>query len=64
MPLLDSFRRLTLIIIPTPAVRVAKLYKHQKESCYSFDLRFCKPNEKMLSEKGIHALEHLFAGFY
>jgi S-ribosylhomocysteine lyase len=28
-----------------------------------FDLRFCKPNEEKLSVKGIHTLEHLFAGF-
>ncbi len=28
-----------------------------------FDLRFCVPNEEILSEKGIHTLEHLFAGF-
>jgi S-ribosylhomocysteine lyase len=28
-----------------------------------FDLRFCQPNKEMLSEKGIHTLEHLFAGF-
>ncbi len=28
-----------------------------------FDLRFCKPNKEMMGEKGIHTLEHLFAGF-
>jgi S-ribosylhomocysteine lyase len=28
-----------------------------------FDLRFVKPNQEILSEKGIHTLEHLFAGF-
>jgi S-ribosylhomocysteine lyase len=28
-----------------------------------FDLRFCVPNEEILSERGIHTLEHLFAGF-
>ena len=28
-----------------------------------FDLRFCVPNKDILSEKGIHTLEHLFAGF-
>jgi S-ribosylhomocysteine lyase len=28
-----------------------------------FDLRFCKPNHAILSEKGIHTLEHLYAGF-
>ncbi|EGV36676.1 S-ribosylhomocysteinase LuxS [Neisseria weaveri LMG 5135] len=28
-----------------------------------YDLRFCVPNQEILSEKGIHTLEHLFAGF-
>lgn len=28
-----------------------------------FDLRFCVPNKEILPEKGIHTLEHLFAGF-
>jgi S-ribosylhomocysteine lyase len=28
-----------------------------------FDLRFCKPNKEILSQEGIHTLEHLFAGF-
>ncbi len=28
-----------------------------------FDLRFCIPNKEILPEKGIHTLEHLFAGF-
>lgn len=28
-----------------------------------FDLRFNRPNESMMGEKGIHTLEHLFAGF-
>jgi len=28
-----------------------------------FDLRFVKPNEEILSQEGIHTLEHLFAGF-
>jgi len=28
-----------------------------------FDLRFCRPNEAILSQEGIHTLEHLFAGF-
>jgi S-ribosylhomocysteine lyase len=28
-----------------------------------FDLRFCAPNKDILSERGIHTLEHLFAGF-
>ncbi|MDI5349483.1 S-ribosylhomocysteine lyase, partial [Salmonella enterica subsp. enterica serovar Kentucky] len=28
-----------------------------------FDLRFCIPNKEVMPEKGIHTLEHLFAGF-
>lgn len=28
-----------------------------------FDLRFCRPNNAILPERGIHTLEHLFAGF-
>lgn len=63
MPLLDSFR-VDHTIMPAPAVRVAKVMQTPKgDNITVFDLRFCKPNEKMLSEKGIHTLEHLFAGF-
>ncbi|HHB93826.1 MAG TPA: S-ribosylhomocysteine lyase, partial [Campylobacterales bacterium] len=47
-----------------PAVRVAKRMKTPSEDDITvFDLRFCKPNEDKLSVKGIHTLEHLFAGF-
>ena len=63
MPLLDSFR-VDHTIMPAPAVRVAKKMKTPKgDDITVFDLRFCVPNQKMLSEKGIHTLEHLFAGF-
>lgn len=63
MPLLDSFK-VDHTIMPAPAVRVAKKMKTPKgDDITVFDLRFCVPNEKMLSEKGIHTLEHLFAGF-
>ena len=63
MPLLDSFK-VDHTIMPAPAVRVAKTMKTPKgDDITVFDLRFCVPNEKMLSEKGIHTLEHLFAGF-
>ncbi len=63
MPLLDSFTvdhtRMT-----APAVRVAK---NMKTPCGDditvFDLRFTVPNKERLSAKGIHTLEHLFAGF-
>lgn len=63
MPLLDSFK-VDHTIMPAPAVRLAKVMKtpHGDEICV-FDLRFCKPNKEILSEKGIHTLEHLFAGF-
>jgi S-ribosylhomocysteine lyase len=63
MPLLDSFT-VDHTKMPAPAVRVAK---NMKTPCGDditvFDLRFCRPNKEILSEKGIHTLEHLFAGF-
>ncbi|OCL84121.1 S-ribosylhomocysteine lyase [Arcobacter porcinus] len=63
MPLLDSFR-VDHTIMPAPAVRVAKTMKTPKGDIITvFDLRFYKPNEKMMAERGTHTLEHLFAGF-
>jgi S-ribosylhomocysteine lyase len=63
MPLLDSFK-VDHTIMPAPAVRVAKTMKSPSGDIITvFDLRFCVPNESMMSEKGIHTLEHLFAGF-
>lgn len=63
MPLLDSFR-VDHTIMPAPAVRVAKTMKSPSGDVITvFDLRFCVPNKKMLGERGIHTLEHLFAGF-
>jgi len=63
MPLLDSFC-VDHTKMKAPAVRVAKSMKTKKgDDITVFDLRFCTPNEKILSEKGIHTLEHLFAGF-
>lgn len=63
MPLLDSFTvdhtRMT-----APAVRIAKTMRTPgKDTITVFDLRFCLPNAELMSEKGIHTLEHLFAGF-
>jgi len=63
MPLLDSFTvdhtRMT-----APAVRVAKKMQTPKgDTITVFDLRFTVPNVSLLSEKGIHTLEHLYAGF-
>ncbi|WP_419763658.1 MAG: S-ribosylhomocysteine lyase [Arcobacter sp.] len=63
MPLLDSFK-VDHTIMPAPAVRVAKTMKSPSGDIISvFDLRFYVPNKDMMSEKGIHTLEHLFAGF-
>ncbi|SBS32634.1 S-ribosylhomocysteine lyase [Marinomonas spartinae] len=63
MPLLDSFR-VDHTRMHAPAVRVAKSMSTPKgDDITVFDLRFCVPNEEILSEKGIHTLEHLFAGF-
>ena len=63
MPLLDSFT-VDHTIMPAPAVRKAKGMKSQSgDDITVFDLRFVKPNKDILSSKGIHTLEHLFAGF-
>jgi S-ribosylhomocysteine lyase len=63
MPLLDSFR-VDHTIMAAPAVRLAKeMTTKHGDAITVYDLRFCKPNEEILSEKGIHTLEHLFAGF-
>lgn len=63
MPLLDSFK-VDHTKMTTPGVRLAKTMKTPKGDIISvFDLRFCKPNKEIMSEKGIHTLEHLFAGF-
>lgn len=63
MPLLDSFT-VDHTRMNAPAVRVAKtMQTPSKDTITVFDLRFCVPNQEILSEKGIHTLEHLFAGF-
>ncbi len=63
MPLLDSFT-VDHTKMPAPAVRVAKsMSTPSGDDITVFDLRFCVPNESILSERGIHTLEHLFAGF-
>lgn len=63
MPLLDSFL-VDHTRMPAPAVRVAKTMKTPcGDTITVFDLRFCKPNKEMMGERGIHTLEHLFAGF-
>ncbi|PHS59122.1 MAG: S-ribosylhomocysteine lyase [Sulfurimonas sp.] len=63
MPLLDSFT-VDHTIMPAPAVRKAKGMKTPSgDDVTVFDLRFVRPNEDILSQEGIHTLEHLFAGF-
>ncbi len=63
MPLLDSFM-VDHTKMPAPAVRVAKTMQTPcGDTITVFDLRFCKPNKEIMGEKGIHTLEHLFAGF-
>jgi S-ribosylhomocysteine lyase len=63
MPLLDSFT-VDHTKMTAPAVRVAKTMKTPcGDDITVFDLRFCVPNREILSERGVHTLEHLFAGF-
>lgn len=63
MPLLDSFK-VDHTRMHAPAVRVAKTMQTPKgDTITVYDLRFCLPNREILPEKGIHTLEHLFAGF-
>ena len=63
MPLLDSFT-VDHTRMNAPAVRVAKhMSTPSGDAITVFDLRFCAPNKDILSERGIHTLEHLFAGF-
>ncbi|MCW9710867.1 S-ribosylhomocysteine lyase [Avibacterium sp. 21-586] len=63
MPLLDSFK-VDHTKMNAPAVRVAKIMSTPKgDDITIFDLRFCIPNKEILPPKGIHTLEHLFAGF-
>lgn len=63
MPLLDSFC-IDHTKMMAPAVRLAKKMRTPKgDEIRVYDLRFCKPNSEIMSEKGIHTLEHLFAGF-
>jgi S-ribosylhomocysteine lyase len=45
-------------------VRRAKEHGSPKgDTITVFDLRFVKPNQEILSQEGIHTLEHLYAGF-
>lgn len=63
MPLLDSFK-VDHTKMKAPFVRVAKIMATPKgDNITVFDLRFTIPNKELLPERGIHTLEHLFAGF-
>ncbi|MDO9757554.1 S-ribosylhomocysteine lyase [Glaesserella parasuis] len=63
MPLLDSFK-VDHTRMNAPAVRVAKTMTTPKgDTITVFDLRFVRPNIEILSPRGIHTMEHLFAGF-
>ncbi len=63
MPLLDSFKVDHTKMI-APAVRIAKTMKSKKGDNISvFDIRIHKPNKDKMTGRGIHTLEHLFAGF-
>ena len=63
MPLLDSFK-VDHTKMTAPAVRIAKTMKSKKGDKISvFDIRIHKPNKEKMTGKGIHTLEHLFAGF-
>ncbi|NPA03402.1 MAG: S-ribosylhomocysteine lyase [Epsilonproteobacteria bacterium] len=63
MPLLESFR-VDHTKMKAPGVRLAKVMDTPKgDKITVFDLRFCQPNKEIMSEKGTHTLEHLFAGF-
>jgi len=63
MPLLDSFT-VDHTKMTAPAVRIAKTMETPTgDEITVFDLRFCRPNKEILTERAIHTLEHLFAGF-
>ncbi|QTM01419.1 S-ribosylhomocysteine lyase [Mannheimia sp. ZY171111] len=63
MPLLDSFK-VDHTKMNAPTVRVAKTMTTPKgDTITVFDLRFCRPNIDILPVRGIHTMEHLFAGF-
>ncbi|MDO9730380.1 S-ribosylhomocysteine lyase [Glaesserella parasuis] len=63
MPLLDSFK-VDHTRMNAPAVRVAKTMTTPKgDTITVFDLRFVRPNIEILSPRGVHTMEHLFAGF-
>jgi S-ribosylhomocysteine lyase len=63
MPLLDSFR-VDHTKMTAPAVRVAKTMTSPSGDIITvYDIRIHKPNKDKMTGRGIHTLEHLFAGF-
>ncbi len=63
MPLIDSFQ-VDHTRMPAPSVRMAKsMHTPHGDSIEIYDLRFLEPNSTMMDGKGIHTLEHFFAGF-
>lgn len=62
MPLLDSFR-VDHTRMKSPAVRLAKKIDQDGFIVTVWDLRFCMPNKEIMSVRGTHTLEHLYAGF-
>ncbi len=63
MPLLDSFT-VDHTKMLAPAVRKAKSMKTPcGDTITIFDLRFTRPNVERMDARGLHTLEHLFAGF-
>ena len=63
MPLLDSFT-VDHTKMSAPAVRKAKTMSTPSGDIITvYDLRFCKPNVTKMDGRGLHTLEHLFAGF-
>lgn len=63
MPLVDSFL-VDHTIMPAPSVRLAKSLRTPSGDLVEvWDLRFIRPNEGMMSDRGMHTFEHLFAGY-
>ncbi len=63
MPLLESFT-VDHTKMYAPAVRKAKeMQTPGGDAITVYDLRFCRPNKEIMSVKGTHTLEHLFAGY-
>ena len=62
MPLLDSFK-VDHTRMNAPAVRVAKTMRTQRAMTSLFLIFVLHPKQRNSPTKGIHTLEHLFAGF-